>query len=535
MKIGLAQLNPTVGDIDGNGMKILEIVQKYSNQCDIIVFPEMVLTGYPPQDLLFETQFISLVSSKINEIVNFVEDCIVIIGSIRNENNNLYNTAVVIQNGEIIRYVDKCILPTYDVFEEDRYFTSSQNIDPVSVKINGNDVILGIHICEDLWNKNNNNDVIETLAKKGTDIFINLSASPFCLNRIEERIKTVKSKVDKINKPFVYCNLVGGQDELVFDGHSFALNKKGEISHISNPFEESCDILDLNEIHSFELEKTNENEQLFNALCLGLKDYFFKTDHQKAVIGLSGGIDSALTCVIASISLGAENVFGYALPSKFSSEHSIEDAKILANNLGINFSEISIKEIHNQFLDSLSNDMDVKTSSLALENLQARIRGNLLMALSNKLGALLLNTSNKTESALGYSTLYGDMCGAIGVISDLNKHQVYALSKWINVHFNKTIIPINSIEKEPSAELKPNQTDPFDYDNISPMIDSIITENKHLHQLTRQGYDRAEVQDILRKIRFSEFKRRQASPGIRVSQKAFGLGRKYPIVNQFKG
>ena len=276
-------------------------------------------------------------------------------------------------------------------------------------------------------------------------------------------------------------------------------------------------------------------KQLFKAINLGLKDYFCKTGHKKAVVGLSGGIDSAVTCAIAAFALGKENVYGYALPSKFSSGHSVEDAEILAKNLEIHFSIIPIKSVHDKFLDTLSNDMDVTKSSLALENLQARIRGNMLMALANNFSALLLNTSNKTETALGYSTLYGDMCGAIGVISDLNKHQVYSLAKWINKFFKKSIIPENSITKEPSAELKPNQTDPFDYEEISPMIESIITENKHLHQLTRQGYDRANVQDILRKIRFSEFKRRQASPGIRVSQKAFGMGRKYPIVNQFKG
>jgi len=535
LKIGLAQLNPAVGDIEGNTVKILKYIQKYGSQCDLIIFPEMVITGYPPQDLLFETQFIDLVTSKINEIVNLVEDCVVIIGSIRNENDNLYNTAVVIQNGKIVHFVDKCILPTYDVFEENRYFTPSRKIEPVSVKIKGRNVKLGIHICEDLWNNENEINVIDELAKKNADIFINLSASPFYINRIKDRIEVVKSKVEKMSKPFIYCNMAGGQDELVFDGHSFGLNEKGEIIHLSKSFEESFDILDLKKNNQIEFKSKSEDEQVFNAICLGIKDYFFKTGHQKAVIGLSGGIDSALTCAIATFALGHGNVYGYALPSKFSSDHSIEDAKTLAENLEIHFSVISIKDVHDQFLSSLSNEMDVETSSLALENLQARIRGNILMALSNKLGALLLNTSNKTETALGYSTLYGDMCGAIGVISDLNKHQVYSLSKWINKHFNQNLIPKNSIDKEPSAELKPDQVDPFDYNIISPMVESVITENKHLHQLTRQGYDKVDVQDILRKIRFSEFKRRQASPGIRVSQKAFGMGRKYPIVNQFKG
>ena len=535
MKIGFAQINPTVGDLVGNTQKILDIITSNSKKCDIIIFPEMVLTGYPAQDLLFETQFLNLAKNQSDAIVDSIEDCTVILGTIRAENSKLFNTAVVIQNGEIIQYVDKSLLPTYDVFEEDRYFNSAKEIVPVNVEINGENVKLGIHICEDLWNSENDVNVVKTLGEKGADIFINLSASPFSLNRIEDRIEVAKSKVNQFNKPFLYCNLVGGQDELVFDGQSFGLNSKGDLIHISKPYQESFEILDLNHENDVELNLVSEDEQLFNAICIGLKDYFSKTGHKKAVLGLSGGIDSALTCAIAVKALGTENVCGYALPSKFSSNHSVNDAEKLAENLGIHFSIIPIKNVHDQFLDSLSNDMDVKTSSLALENLQARIRGNMLMALANKFGALLLNTSNKTETALGYSTLYGDMCGAIGVISDLNKHQVYSLSKWINNHFGKELIPVNSISKEPSAELKPDQTDPFDYDEISPMVESIITENKHLHQLTRQGYDKDDVQDILRKIRFSEFKRRQASPGIRVSRKAFGMGRKYPIVNQFKG
>ena len=535
MKIGLAQINSTVGDITGNCSKIVEYINKYSSQCDIMVFPELALIGYPPQDLLLESKFIELANNELMTISEKVIDCIVLIGSIRKIDNNLYNTVAILSPKNTIEYRDKTLLPTYDVFEEDRYFTSSNNIQPIEISVNGELIKLGIHICEDLWNQENDIDVVNELADKNSDIFINLSASPFCVNRYNERIQMAKLKVEQYKKPYVYCNLIGGQDELVYDGGSFCLDSKANIVQQSVSFLESFEVVDFDKLIKKQSINEPEEKQLFEALKLGVKDYFQKTGHEKAVIGLSGGIDSALTCAIASYALGNENIYGYALPSKFSSDHSIEDAKILADNLGIHFSIIPIKEIHNQFLDTLSRDIDVKLPSLALENLQARIRGNILMALSNSFNALLLNTSNKTETALGYSTLYGDMCGALGVISDLNKHQVYSLSKWINKYFGECIIPENSINKEPSAELRDNQVDPFDYNEISPMVEKIISENKHLHQLTRQGYDRGDVQDILRKIRFSEFKRRQASPGIRVSKKAFGMGRKYPIVNQFKG
>ena len=313
------------------------------------------------------------------------------------------------------------------------------------------------------------------------------------------------------------------------------MNSNGKLIHKSKAFQESFDIYDLSDNSISKLTKIPENEQLYNALTLGLKDYFFKTRHKKAVIGLSGGIDSALTCVIAAHTLGNESIYGYALPSKFSSKHSLVDAKRLAKNLNINFSVLPINEVHDKFLKSLSSEISISEESVALENLQSRIRSNLLMTLANKYNALLLTTSNKTEVALGYTTLYGDMSGAIGVISDLNKHQVYSLSNWINEKFKMEIIPINSILKEPSAELKFDQVDPFDYEKISPMVENIITRNKYLDHLIKQGYDINEIQDVLKKIRISEFKRWQSPPGIRVSNKAFGSGRRYPISNQFKG
>ena len=535
LKICLAQMNPTVGDIYGNTQKVLNVVNKYGHECDIICFPEMMLLGYPPKDLLYEIEFLNLVESQLEKITDHIKNCVVILGIVRLENNNLYNSAAVIQNRKIIKFVDKFFLPTYDVFEEDRYFCSAKKIEPVEVNINGTKINLGIHICEDVWISSNKIDVLKILSEKNSDLYINLSASPFSLNRIDDRIKICQNKVKEFSKPFFYCNLVGGQDELVFDGQSFGLNSNGKLIHKSKAFQESFDIYDLSDNSISKLTKIPENEQLYNALTLGLKDYFFKTRHKKAVIGLSGGIDSALTCVIAAHTLGNESIYGYALPSKFSSKHSLVDAKRLAKNLNINFSVLPINEVHDKFLKSLSSEISISEESVALENLQSRIRSNLLMTLANKYNALLLTTSNKTEVALGYSTLYGDMSGAIGVISDLNKHQVYSLSNWINEKFKMEIIPINSILKEPSAELKFDQVDPFDYEKISPMVENIITRNKYLDHLIKQGYDINEIQDVLKKIRISEFKRWQSPPGIRVSNKAFGSGRRYPISNQFKG
>jgi NAD+ synthase (glutamine-hydrolysing) len=327
--------------------------------------------------------------------------------------------------------------------------------------------------------------------------------------------------------------LVGAQDELVFDGQSCIVNSAGEVIFLSAAFEENVQLVDLDKCKQIKVLELSEEEQIFRALSLGVKDYFNKTGHSKAVIGLSGGIDSALTAAIAQNALGRENVLGIALPSIFSSDHSISDAQALAENLGIQFEIISIKKINEQMLEGLSPIFNGSAAGLAEENLQARIRGNILMAAANKQGALLLNTGNKTETALGYCTMYGDMAGALAVISDLNKSQVYDVSRWINTHFKKDIIPQNTLTKSPSAELRPDQVDPFDYDVVSPLVDILITEPERANELEEEGYDPALISDLIKKIRLAEYKRRQAPPGIRISSKAFGVGRRYPIINQF--
>jgi len=534
VKVALCQINPTVGALQNNAKKIIEIIREYTPKCDLIIFPEMVLTGYPPQDLLLDDTFIQKTQEVLNTIALSINSTAVIIGSIYKEKKNLYNAAVVIQDGSIIGYRYKTHLPTYDVFDEVRYFTPAEFVEPVEVSLNGKLVKLGLEICEDLWDKDYKTKVSKSLYDQGAELIINISASPFHINKGMERIEIIRDKVNDLKCNFIYCNLVGAQDELVFDGQSCIINSASEVIFLSSAFEENVQVVDLEKCEQIKVTDFSEEEQIFKALSLGVKDYFQKTGHGQAVIGISGGIDSALTAAIAQNALGRENVLGISMPSIFSSDHSINDAQTLAENLGIQFEIISIKKINKLMLEGLSPIFNGSTGGLAEENLQARIRGNILMAAANKRGALLLNTGNKTETALGYCTMYGDMAGALAVISDLNKSQVYDVSRWINTHFNKNIIPQNTLNKPPSAELKPDQVDPFDYEVVSPLVDSLINEPHCSVEFTLDGYSPELIKELMQKIRFAEFKRRQAAPGIRVSSKAFGVGRRYPIINAFE-
>ena len=534
MKVALAQINPTVGALENNSRKITEIIREYSSQCDLIIFPEMVLTGYPPQDLLLDDTFIQKAHNALENIAASVKTTTVIVGTIRQENEKLFNSAAVIQDGSVIAYRDKTHLPTYDVFDESRYFTPAESNEPVELNMNGTVVKLGLQICEDLWDDEYDTKVSKSLCSQGTELLINISASPFHVNRLEERLELIKGKAKHLMCCFIYCNLIGAQDELVFDGQSCIVNSAGEVIFLSAAFEESVQLVDMEKCKPIKVLEPPEEEQIFNTLSLGVKDYFQKTGHSQAVIGLSGGIDSALTAVIAKNALGSENVLGIAMPSIFSSDHSVSDAQALAENLGIQFEIIPIKKINEQMLDGLSPIFNGSEAGLAKENLQARIRGNILMAAANKRGALLLNTGNKTETALGYCTMYGDMAGALAVISDLNKTQVYAVARWINAYYNQEIIPENTLTKPPSAELKPDQVDPFDYDVVSPLVDILINEPHRSVELEIKGYSPELIKELMQKIRLAEFKRRQAAPGIRISPKAFGVGRRYPIVNKFE-
>jgi len=533
MRIALCQINPIVGALQSNADKIIQIIGKYSAQCDLLIFPELVLTGYPPQDLLADSQFIANTEATLNKIV-FTTTTPVILGSVRRDGDNLFNSAAIMHNGNLTAYCDKTHLPTYDVFDEMRYFTPAIERKPVTLQCGNKQVNLGIQICEDLWDHEYDCKVSSELKEEGAEVIINISASPYHINRLSERIDIISNKAKQLKCNFIYCNLIGAQDELIFDGQSCMVNTTGEMTELLPAFEESIQIIDTEKTSSIPVNEKGEEEEMYAALTLGVADYFHKTGHTKAVIGLSGGIDSALTAAIAANALGAENILGVSMPSQYSSQHSRTDAQELAENLGIHFETISIEHINEIFLSELHPLFKNTEAGLAEENLQARIRGNLLMAVANKKNALLLNTGNKTETALGYCTMYGDMAGALAVISDLNKSQVYAVSRWINYNIGRTIIPENTLTKAPSAELRPDQVDPFNYAVVSPLVDILITEQKSTDELCEMGYESSLVEELKNKIRLAEYKRRQAPPGLRVSPKAFGMGRRFPIVNQYK-
>ena len=533
MKIALCQINPTVGAINQNKKSIFDWYHRAVDLgADLVVFPELSLIGYPPQDLLLRNRFIENAKNALDEIAQ-KSTIPIIIGNTMMEDNKLYNCAFFCEKGEIISYYKKRLLPTYDVFDEARYFTSGSEPCVVKVSINGENVYLGLQICEDLWDKNYSCDLVEELKAKGAEIIINLSASPYRVDRLLDRCELIQSKASDNRLSYVYCNLVGAQDELIFDGQSLAYNENGELIAQGKAFEEEILMVDIKNSQTIDLKDSRREEKIYNALVLGVKDYFNKTGHSEAVIGLSGGIDSSLTACIAVDALGIENVHGVSMPSKFSSQHSKDDAKLLSENLGVDYRTISIESIVSSFEESLKASYNGSEPGVAEENIQARTRGSIIMALSNKFNWLVLSTGNKTELAMGYCTLYGDMNGGLAVISDLSKTDVYALSRWVNEKAGFDCIPINSIEKPPSAELAPNQVDPFDYDVVSPLVTALIDNQKSPSELIKEGADPGLVKDISNRIRINEYKRRQAAPGLKVTSKAFGMGRRVPIINQY--
>ncbi|MEM5807832.1 MAG: NAD+ synthase [Candidatus Aenigmatarchaeota archaeon] len=538
MKIAMAQVNATVGDIEGNLQKIIEFIKRArENKANIVIFPELVVTGYPPQDLLYNIKFlkknkealdkISDETSNITAIVGFVDFDLNRIGSDGTEIK--FNSAAIIHNKKIVGIQNKTLLPTYDVFDEARYFTPAEKYNIFNI----NDTNLGVQICEDLWDENYRIKVTKNLAELGSKIIVNLSASPFYRGKRKVRIKLLSEKSKEHKVPILYVNLVGGQDDLVFDGESLAVDENGSLIAIGKQFEEDLVFVDLNKKTSVIEPERLAEEEMFNALVLGLRDYCRKTGFSKVVLGLSGGIDSSLTAAIACEALGSNNVVGISMPSRYSSQHSIEDAKKLAENLGIYFKIISLEAIFQAYEKTLEEEFAGKERDVTEENLQARIRGNILMALSNKFGYLVLSTGNKTELALGYCTLYGDMSGGLAVISDLSKKEVYKLADYFNKKHGKELIPRRCFEKPPSAELRENQIDPFDYDIISPLVDEIIENRKSKEELIKLGFKENDIDNVIKKILKSEYKRKQAPPGIKITKKAFGVGWKMPIINKF--
>ena len=533
MKIGICQINPTVGAINKNKQLILDYYDKSIAQgAELVVFPELAVTGYPPQDLLLRDHFLTSTAAALDEIASHTSTPM-ILGSTLVENNNLFNCSFICENGKILGHYKKILLPTYDVFDEDRYFKSGDKSSIFELKISNESKRIGLQICEDLWDQNYSIDLAESIKDSNADMIINISASPFGDDRLIERSNLIQEKVQKTGLPFIYCNLVGSQDELIFDGQSLVYDNEANLIAKAKAFSEDLMIVDFDETNKIKLNVMQREKALYSALSLGVKDYFSKTGHSQAVIGLSGGIDSSLTACIAVKALGKENVHGISMPSKFSSDHSISDAEILAKNIGIDYREIPIHSIVESFEALLASDLDKDNIGVAEENIQSRIRGSILMALSNKYNWLVLSTGNKTELAMGYCTLYGDMNGGLSVISDLSKEDVYKLSRWINETSKEALIPENSINKSPSAELRPDQVDPFDYDIVSPLVSALIDNEKSPTELIKNGIDFDLVKNISNRIRINEYKRRQAAPGLRVSTKAFGMGRRVPIINKY--
>ncbi|MFW9850829.1 MAG: NAD+ synthase [Candidatus Thorarchaeota archaeon] len=553
MKVAMAQINPIVGDIKGNLRKVLENLKLARQQgVDIVAFPEMVITGYPPQDLLHEKAFIAANHNAINSLTKSTRGIIAIVGFVDSDQEGLlYNAAAVYENGELLKIIHKTLLPTYDVFDEERYFEPGESFTPVQVSVGNTNILLGVEICEDLWDEAYDVKVTDLLCSKGAQLVINISSSPFHVGKQFERERLVVDKATRNKTPVFLVNLVGGQDELVFDGRSIAADSEGRIIALGAQFEEDMIIteVDIQTGKGTPLIKPeyDEEEEMYNALVLGIRDYFRKTGFKKAVLGLSGGIDSSLTACIATDALGSENVIGVSMPSKFSSDHSKSDAVLLADNLGIKYIQVPIQSVVDSYhstwngpLQELRNHFNVDISRddpVADENIQPRTRGNILMDISNRLKdlrILVLNTGNKTEIALGYCTLYGDMTGGVGVIGDVSKLEVYKLAKYVNRRAGKQIIPEGSMKKKPSAELKDNQYDPFDFDVVSPMVDEIVANRCGKQELLDMDYPPDIVDDVYRRVRLAEYKRWQAPPCIRITKKSFGMGWKMPIVNHFR-
>lgn len=543
MKILLAQINPIVGDLKGNTEKILQYIEKgREKKADIVLFPELALTGYPPEDFLLLSDFIDAVNLQLQTIINASKNIAVIVGTPRKNPDEtekfLYNSAAIIYDGKLIGFRDKSLLPTYDVFDERRYFEPAKENNIWEFK--GKRV--AITICEDIWQHSSllretdyRYDPIKDFQKQKPDLVLNLSASPFNLAKFVERSKVCAAAASSLNCPFVLCNQVGGNDSLIFDGYSFYYNNRGELISYAKGFEEDALLINLDEKRSPAPLLIDETENLHKALVLGVRDYFSKLGFKKACLGISGGIDSAVVAAIAVNALGKENVLGVMMPSRFTSNESKTDAALLAKNLGIHLLEISIEKPFESFLGLLEPLFEGKPFDSTEENIQSRIRGMILMAISNKHGHIVLSTGNKSELAMGYATLYGDMVGGLGVINDVTKNQVYALAHWIN--HKGEIIPQRTVTRAPSAELRPNQKDSDslpDYEIVDNVVREYVEEHHSAKEISQKfGYPLKLVNDLVQRIHRNEYKRRQSPPGLRVSQKAFSIGRRFPIVQRW--
>ena len=555
MKIGLLQLDSTIGDFAANRQKLLAgYVQACDAGAEFVLAPELFLCGYPPRDLLQRADFIDANLAALAETALDIGQVPLCLGyvdrNLERPGRALKNSAAVLQNGKVIWQMDKSLLPTYDVFDEDRYFEPARSVTPF--EFNGHK--LGMTICEDIWNDEDfwpdriyRRDPVRELITQGAEIILNISASPWCEGKERTRLAMLQRVARDEKIPLAQVNLVGANDELIFDGHSVALDSKGEVIAMGKGFAEEVLVAELQlgagGIPTSQRERSiappsdfpSREQQLFSALSLGIRDYVRKCGFKSVMLGLSGGIDSALIAVIAADALGAENVWGVAMPARYSSSGSLTDAEALAKNLGIRYEVLPIEPAFLAVESQLKGVFAGTKPNEAEENVQSRLRGVTLMALSNKFGGLVLTTGNKSEMAVGYCTLYGDMNGALAPIADVFKTEIYRLARWVNRE--REIIPSSSITKPPSAELRPDQKDQDSlppYEMLDAILEAYVVKNLSKPQIIALGFDAAVVNDVVNKVNFSEYKRRQAAPGLKVSPRAFGMGRRIPIAQRFR-
>jgi NAD+ synthase (glutamine-hydrolysing) len=543
MKIAIAQLNYHIGHFEGNLQKMLDAVEQARQMgADLVLFGELAVCGYPPRDFLEFEDFIVQCEASIASLQAASVGIGIVVGApSRNPvlaGKDLYNSAYFLYEGAILGVQHKTLLPTYDIFDEYRYFEPASRYEVVHFKGKK----MALTICEDIWNVGNENPLytvcpLDEMIDQQPEVILNLSASPFSYQQAEIRLATVRANVERYKLPLFYANQVGAQTDIVFDGGSLVMSPDGRLFDEMAYFEEQISYYELEEVQkgrSFTSTTPPKTALIHDALVLGIRDYFAKLGFKKAILGLSGGIDSAVTAALAVRALGAENVRGVLMPSQHSSDHSVQDARQLAQNLGIQYDLVPIEPLYQAFETSLSSLFWAFPANLTEENIQARVRGTLLMAMSNKFGNILLNTSNKSEMAVGYGTLYGDMCGGLAVLGDVYKTEVYELAHYLNK--DGACIPPNSIEKPPSAELRPGQKDSDSlplYEVLDPLLYQYIECRKGPNELVEMGFESDLVKRVLRMVNINEFKREQAAPVIRVSRKSFGMGRRMPIVGKY--
>ncbi|WP_432797474.1 NAD+ synthase [Poriferisphaera sp. WC338] len=565
MRIAIAQINPTVGDVGGNGAMIARDIDRAKGEgAGLVIFPEMALVGYPPKDLLLKPALIERCEAELVELAKRCDGITALVGypakSEKGKGRLLQNAVAVLRDGKMVARYVKTLLPTYDVFDEGRYFEPG---DAIGVHVIDG-VKVGVSVCEDLWNEAAvlghelyHENPMDVIAGQGADVLVNCSASPFVMGKHDVRMQLMKHVAKKHSKPIVYCNQVGGNDELVFDGNSCVMNGEGEVIGHAKDFEEDLLVVDLpvggddagginHGVMEGCIEHSREGlDAAWAALVLGLRDYVRKCGFKKIVMGLSGGIDSALSCAVAVAAIGKENVIGVGMPSRYSSEGSVMDARELAENLGVAFHVVPIEDAHAAMEGMLSEMFTGMEEDVTEENIQARIRGNIMMSVSNKFGALLVTTGNKSELAVGYCTLYGDMCGGFSVLCDVPKTMVYDLSRWVNESnaselkrmYGEAVIPWNTIEKPPSAELRPDQCDQDSlpaYEVLDEIIERYVEKDQSAKRIIDETrFDGETVLRMVRLIDLNEYKRKQAAPGLKITGKAFGFGRRMPIAQRY--